>query len=119
MLALHGFDVVGLELSSKGADVARAYTAKELSEPHEYNFGTLEASDSEGPGSITILSGDFFDRAWSNQKFDLIYDYTVSPPSISEHWTSPKPSRSYTVLNSILSSSVPYTQTCDKTGFAG
>lgn len=33
MLALHGFDVIGLELSPKGAEVARAYAESELSDP--------------------------------------------------------------------------------------
>lgn len=80
MLALHGFDVIGLELSPKGAEVARAYAESELSDPHEYNYGDPDAVLVDGPGSVTILSGDFFDSSWTEAKFDLIYDYTVRGP---------------------------------------
>ena len=77
MLALHGFDVVGLELSSKGAAVAEMYARNELQMPQEYNFG-LEASKKSDPGSVSFIQGDFFqpDSA-RGQKFDIIYDYTV------------------------------------------
>lgn len=78
MLALHGFDVVGLEISSKGADAARAYAEQELAEPHDYNFGSSDAVRPKEPGTVTIATGDFFDPSWTSEKFDLIYDYTVS-----------------------------------------
>lgn len=78
MLALHGFDVVGLEISSTGADAAKAYARQELAEPHEYNFGSPDAVPNKDPGTVTIATGDFFDQSWSTEKFHLIFDYTVS-----------------------------------------
>lgn len=90
MLALHGYDVYGLEVSERGADVARQYAAAELSEPGEYNFGTHDSVPGAQPGEVKILTGDFFKRDWEVQcasssgddfqGFDLIYDYTVSIP---------------------------------------
>ena len=78
MLALHGFDVVGLEVSEKGAQVARDLTSAELKSPQEHNFG--DAKPSAKTGSITIITGDFFSRDWEKDgatEFDLVYDYTV------------------------------------------
>ncbi|KAK1507831.1 thiopurine S-methyltransferase family protein [Colletotrichum costaricense] len=86
MLALHGFDVYGLEVSEKGAETARKYAETELPEPTEYNFGTPDSVPSTWPGDIKIISGDFFKRDWEEhcmasdedafRGFDLIYDYT-------------------------------------------
>ncbi|KAF4845400.1 putative thiol methyltransferase 2 [Colletotrichum siamense] len=86
MLALHGYDVYGLEVSERGADVARQYAAAELPEPGEYNFGTYDSVSGAQPGEVKILAGDFFKRDWEAQcasssgddfeGFDLIYDYT-------------------------------------------
>lgn len=83
MLALHGFDVIGLEVSAKGAQVARDYAAKELKTPQEYNFGD-KAWSATRPGSVRIIAGDFFTRDWEQtlsqdgiEDFDLVYDYTV------------------------------------------
>ncbi|KAJ0278048.1 hypothetical protein CBS470a_009976 [Colletotrichum nupharicola] len=86
MLALHGYDVYGLEVSERGADVARQYAAAELPEPGDYNFGTHDSVSGAQPGEVKILAGDFFKRDWEAQcasssgddfqGFDLIYDYT-------------------------------------------
>ncbi|KAH6661956.1 hypothetical protein F5X68DRAFT_266272 [Plectosphaerella plurivora] len=76
MLALHGCDAVGRELSPKGAEVARTYAVQELAEPHDYNFGTVFESPVDGPGSVSIVAGDFFDGSLVSTKFDIIYDYT-------------------------------------------
>lgn len=92
MLALHGFDVYGLEVSEKGADIARQYAAAEMSEPGEYNFGTYDSISGCQHGEVKILAGDFFKRDWEAQcssssedniqGFDLIYDYTVPIPRL-------------------------------------
>lgn len=83
MLALHGFDVYGLEVSPKGAQIARDYAARELVEPQDYNFGS-NGQPSGQPGRVRIIAGDFFVRDWEQtlaqdgvEGFDLIYDYTV------------------------------------------
>ncbi|KIH92854.1 hypothetical protein SPBR_03055 [Sporothrix brasiliensis 5110] len=91
MLALHGFDVVGLESSPKAAEAARAYAQSELADPHGYNFGDALATapPAEAAGSVTIVIGDFFDDAWSTAQFDLIYDYTflcALHPSLRKDW---------------------------------
>lgn len=77
MLALHGFDVVGLELSSKGVAVAEVYASNELRMPQEYNFGS-EGFKKGDTGSVSFIQGDFFHpESARGQKFDIIYDYTV------------------------------------------
>lgn len=78
MLALHGFDVIGLEISSKGVSIAEEYASKELDSPQAYNFGSTLA-DKAGRGSVAFIQGDFFQPDSANgEKFDIIYDYTVS-----------------------------------------
>lgn len=83
MLALHGLDVIGLEISEKGAETARGYAQAELREPHGYNFGSDDSTPPDSVGEVQIISGDFFKRDWEDgttagEGFDLIYDYTVS-----------------------------------------
>lgn len=84
MLALHGFEVYGLEVSHKGCDVAGDYAAAELREPSAYNFGSSPES-TRSTGSIKIIQGDFFSQDWEagtgGDRFDLIFDYTVSWPA--------------------------------------
>lgn len=75
MLALHGFDVYGLEVSATGVSVAREYVRDELAEPQTYNFGTSWKADRETTtgGEAIIILGDFFKLDWENgTKFDLI-----------------------------------------------
>jgi hypothetical protein len=83
MLALHGFDVYGLEISASGVSVANKYAATELSSPQEYNFGPGWTGPVP-PGSVSFVQGDFFQSDWEDQissggsvRFDLVYDYTV------------------------------------------
>lgn len=83
MLALHGLDVIGLEISETGAETARAYAQAELADPHDYNFGNTDHASPDNIGEVQIISGDFFKRDWeegtmASKGFDLIYDYTVS-----------------------------------------
>lgn len=102
MLALHGFDVWGLDISETGVQVAREYAKAELANPQAYNFGKHwggNENETTTPGKVTFIAGDFFDRAWEAGipqdesesesgsesgliQFDLIYDYTVSLPII-------------------------------------
>lgn len=84
MLALHGFDVYGLEVSEKGTQAAKTYAASELVRPHDHNYGNREEWLSTPPGAVTIIMGNFFEPDWQARyfehgfiKFDLIYDYTV------------------------------------------
>jgi len=83
MLAHHGFDAYGLEISTDAVAAAKAYSAPEIVAPSAYNFHTA-ARDSLGTaGRVSFLQGDFFQRDWElatslegDAKFDLIYDYT-------------------------------------------
>lgn len=97
MLALHGYDTYGLDVSEKAVEAAREYTANELRDPSAYNF--KEASpythSPEGAtrGTATFSVGNFFEREWESlvatedeQKFDLIYDYTVGCGSFASHF---------------------------------
>jgi hypothetical protein len=83
MLALHGFDAYGLEISSSAVAAAEAFASAELRQPAAHNFGA-EADVRESLGRVTFLQGDFFRKDWETNslpndrlKFDLIYDYTV------------------------------------------
>lgn len=84
MLALHGFDAYGLEISQTAVKEAEAYAAAEMASPSSYHFGD-EQSRPESPGEAVFLKGDFFTSDWdfkggidAHTKFDLAYDYTVS-----------------------------------------
>lgn len=88
MLAMHGFDVFGLEVSPIGGATAKKHAESELAHPSDFNFADPSCKPAQGPGSIEIIVGDFFKRDWETQcipstgeKFDLIYDYTVSFPT--------------------------------------
>lgn len=84
MLALHGFDVYGLDISKTGISAAQGYAYNELQKPQEYNFGE-QKSGPTAQGSTTFIKGDFFKSDWEQTaleggevQFDIIYDYTVS-----------------------------------------
>jgi hypothetical protein len=86
MLALHGFDVYGLEVSQKGVETAEEYAVTELAQPSEYNYAAKGDRPGDQPGGVKIVVGDFFQRDWEAacasdgvRVFDLIYDYTVCP----------------------------------------
>ncbi|CAL5869480.1 uncharacterized protein PFLUO_LOCUS3709 [Penicillium psychrofluorescens] len=84
MLALHGFDVYGLEISATAVKAAENYAAAEMQNPSAYHFGSRESPSSpDSPGTATFLQGDFFSSKWESKggvdgttKFDLAYDYT-------------------------------------------
>lgn len=84
MLALHGFDAYGLEISETAVKEAEKYAFAELAKPSAYQFGS-EQRPAHVPGSVTFFQGDFFTTRWKfkgeideTTKFDVIYDYTVS-----------------------------------------
>lgn len=87
MLALHGFDVYGLDVSATGVAIARGYAGKELAAPQAHNFGqhwSSAESEERTIGKITFVEGDFFQAGWEPEApFDLIYDYTVRLASCS------------------------------------
>lgn len=82
MLALHGFDVYGLEVSATGIVHASKFAKAELATPQLYNFGQAWGTREQGResrGEVTFIEGDFFQKDWEiGVQFDLIYDYTVS-----------------------------------------
>jgi hypothetical protein len=87
MLALHGFDAYGLEISETAVKEAQAYTLAEMKSPSAYHFAT-EQHRPDSPGSATFLKGDFFSTEWDFKgdtddsiMFDIAYDYTVSQNS--------------------------------------
>jgi hypothetical protein len=84
MLALHGFDVYGLDISATGISAAQDYAFNELQKPQEHNFRERKSSLT-ATGSVIFLQGDFFKPDWEQTvledgevQFDIIYDYTVS-----------------------------------------
>ncbi|KAI2629222.1 S-adenosyl-L-methionine-dependent methyltransferase [Hypomontagnella submonticulosa] len=96
MLALHGFDVYGVEVSHKAVEIAEAYAATELHEPSAYNFPSEDAPPPNSTGRVKFVECDFFKAGWEKrvmgsefQGFDLIYDYTflcALPPDMRKDW---------------------------------
>jgi hypothetical protein len=90
MLALHGYDAYGLEVSPKGIETAWTYATAQLAAPSEYNFSgdkDREQQSAAERGQVEFVAGDFFSKDWEADccvdgedfaGFDLIYDYTVS-----------------------------------------
>lgn len=88
MLALHGFDTWGLEISSTAVLTAQRYSAEQMKDPSSGNFATSEEIEKFEAGTINFIRGNFFENDWESavpgeKMFDLIYDYTVSP---IHHW---------------------------------
>lgn len=81
MLALHGFDTWGLEVSQEAVDFASNNVKAQIASPSAGYFGTKPSRIAAG--NAEIILGDFFTQDWEAQLnkdftgFDLIYDYTV------------------------------------------
>ncbi|KAK9483539.1 S-adenosyl-L-methionine-dependent methyltransferase [Lipomyces starkeyi] len=96
MLALHGFDAYGLEISSSAVAAAKLYANSELNNPSAYNFSDITSSTRYTAGCVRFVLGDFFHNDWetnlpfgNDTKFDIIYDYTflcALPPSMRAAW---------------------------------
>ncbi|KAJ9626298.1 hypothetical protein H2203_003930 [Taxawa tesnikishii (nom. ined.)] len=94
MLALHGWDAYGLEISSKAVQVANDYASTQMKSPNGYNFASQPTTSRPAAGSIAFVRGDFFKRDWevhlpSSGGFDLVYDYTflcALAPEMREAW---------------------------------
>ncbi|KAK5107691.1 hypothetical protein LTR62_000885 [Meristemomyces frigidus] len=77
MLAQHGFEAWGLELSAKAVRIAEEYARSARRTAKGGSRG-----ESIGPRTINFLQGDFFAHEWQASlpfeatKFDLVYDYT-------------------------------------------
>jgi hypothetical protein len=116
MLALHGFDAYGLEVSQKAVDTANAYAQKELAQPCEYNFSSDREAWPDGRrGNVKFVRGDFFRNDWEDscisdglRGFDLIYDYTASVHLAHD----PK----YSANATLFSFFAPFCRRCEKTG---
>ncbi|KAL4892097.1 S-adenosyl-L-methionine-dependent methyltransferase [Aspergillus ambiguus] len=93
MLALHGFDAYGLEISSTAVKEAQDYALMELKTPQGHNFGdSYPPTDNISGGTATFLEGDFFQSDWCKDTvFDIIYDYTflcALHPSMRRNWAA-------------------------------
>ncbi|PYI03171.1 S-adenosyl-L-methionine-dependent methyltransferase [Aspergillus sclerotiicarbonarius CBS 121057] len=95
MLALHGFDVYGLDISATGVSEARGYAASELQRPQGYNFSSGNSECPADVGSVNFIKGNVFGSEWERQalngdeKFDLVYDYTflcALHPDLRRQW---------------------------------
>ncbi|KAK9237826.1 S-adenosyl-L-methionine-dependent methyltransferase [Lipomyces kononenkoae] len=95
MLALHGFDAYGLDISATGVSIAEECASTEMIHPQACNFGENTGAV-QNPGNTYFIQGDFFKSDWESKviesrddKFDLIYDYTflcALPPSLRSPW---------------------------------
>lgn len=101
LLASHGYDAYGLDLAADAADAARENMARYWNT----NNGAYAAKDpTVGRGTVTFLTGDFFEFDFSSVEglcnyvdksgifrgFDLIFDYTflcALTPDLRPHWS--------------------------------
>lgn len=99
MLALHGFESYGLEVSQVAVDTANQNIKSQLADPAPHNFG--DTTSRPTPANAKAILGDFFQKDWTRELgeqfegFDLIYDYTVCflpPPYLSLPLPLPQPS---------------------------
>ena len=132
MLALHGMDAYGLEVSQTAVDAANEYANIEQTKPRDHNFSSPDPTVTSFLGSVkgtfNFVVGDFFKSHWEDQckrggegtetGFDLIYDYTVSSEA------SASVSRWRAVRNGVLTNlhssfCAHYLQTCVDAGLRG
>ena len=75
LLASFGYNAFGLEVSETA--VKRCLEEQDI---HSANYPVRDKA--VGAGKAEFICNDFFSNTWTNQigvdKFDLIYDYTVS-----------------------------------------
>lgn len=114
MLAQHGFDVYGLEISATAVATAQAYSVQQMDASSAYNFSLGRHEPADAAGQVNFLQGDFFQRDWEravnlegHAKFDLIYDYTVRRDSLT------KPRISFSNILSF------YVRSCQRRGKVG
>jgi SAM-dependent methyltransferase len=81
LLAAHGYDAYGLEISENAASDGKKW----LENTGEGKEGEYKTHDEKiGKGAAKVLLGDFFEDGWAaeaggiGEGFDLIYDCTVS-----------------------------------------
>jgi hypothetical protein len=86
LLALHGYETYGLEVSPAAIAAAKEYTSSVLENPPAMYFSTqVEEEITEyraQRGEVHFFQADFFEKDWAGRdvpsQFDLVYDYTVS-----------------------------------------
>ncbi|TVY49583.1 putative thiol methyltransferase [Lachnellula occidentalis] len=88
LLAAHGYDAYGLEISAKALENAKRVEGEKSGEDI---YKTKEGVER---GKVTWLAGDFFkgdfQKDVEGETFDLIYDYTflsALPPSMRPAWS--------------------------------
>lgn len=77
LLAQHGYDAVGVDISNAAIIDAKAWVSNELM--------NIKDADGKAPeGNIQLVAGDFFKDDWveslgieAEGGFDVIYDYAV------------------------------------------
>ncbi|KAF2854117.1 thiol methyltransferas-like protein [Plenodomus tracheiphilus IPT5] len=80
MLALHGIETWGLEVSQGAVNVAKENIKAQMASPAPSNFGSK--ANRPASADAKVILGDFFQNDWEShvaadfQGFDIIYDYT-------------------------------------------
>jgi SAM-dependent methyltransferase len=87
LFAAHGYDAFGLEISEHAARAAFVYLGNVGEGPLEGEYAAANATRGIDRGKMACLLGDFFSDDWrqveSGEGYDIIYDITVLPASLS------------------------------------
>ena len=86
LLALHGYDSYGLEVSPAAVAAAKDYSSSQFESPSQAYFSTRNdeevAAYLKNRGEAHFFCADFFEKSWAGNdvpsRYDLVYDYTVS-----------------------------------------
>lgn len=90
LLARHGYNAYGLEVSPAAVAAGKLYAWSELEKSSSMSFSSESAEETamhaSNQGEARFFQADFFEEDWAGRDapshYDLVYDYTVSPDAL-------------------------------------